>query len=320
MMASPETLPQDHHTTCPIHQMTFGEVVRYLQNGYETPVQRALLSHVKYCNVCAAEVERVRALCQAGQHVMTEHLEDFYLEPASALDEAQLAAYIDGVLSEKEAKVVARQIAESHACYQQFSAVERDLGTPVAAHYRAPAEALNAVRLELPQALPQLQEQLRRHWAHLRDRLAPLFAAPWRAPALALVLGALALLVIWPRMQGPTVIPLAGPTGTATAEEVLSGQVPGVQAEGDILFISPDAGEKLTFSWLPPEERPVDHYHIGVYDAENRMITEVNTATTEWTTGTALFADTTPYTVLVMAVYDDGGRRPVSRQKVQRSR
>lgn len=318
MMTASEPKSRDTHATCPIHQMSFGEIVRYLQQGYEAPVQRALASHVKYCNVCAAEVERVQALCQAGHHVMSEHLEDFGAEAVSTLDDADLAAYVDGVLSGREAEAVARQIAGSHASYLQYTAVVQDLGTPVEARYRVPAEALAAVRIPVPQTVPAFQAHLRRGWARLRQGLAPLFASPWR-PALALALGVLVMLVVWPRADGPTVVPLAGPAGTAVSDEVLSGAVPGVRADGPVLVLTPDAGEQVVFTWPAASERPVDHYLVQVYDAENAEIFETSVTEPSWTADTALFAGDVPYSVLIMAVYQaDGGRRLVSRQVVQR--
>ena len=61
-------------TSCPIQQMQFGEIVRYLQGGYDSPVQRAISNHVKYCNTCAEELERIKALRKVGLHVVFGHL------------------------------------------------------------------------------------------------------------------------------------------------------------------------------------------------------------------------------------------------------
>lgn len=308
---------------CPINQMTFGEIVRYLQGGYEPPVQRAIASHVQFCNACAAELERVKALRSVGRHLMDERLADFAEEAASEephLKPALLAAFVDRELLPEEAEEVVAHLASCHACYQQFAALTREIERPVPARYKTPAEAMKP--LLAPESAPpvDLGMPFRELWDRITAWSDRVLGGPWRAPAAALALGMLVLLAILPNLQRSNVISLqAVQQAIANPDQVVSGKMPGVMLRNDVLLITPKAGEEVVFTWPAVKERPVSNYRVGVYDGDNRLVLEKDVKGTQWEIPTTTFVPGERYTINVVAFYEGGGVRPVIRgQKIER--
>ena len=323
MMTVEKTFPNSK-SGCPINQMTFGEIVRYLQGGYEPPVQRAIASHVQFCNACAAELERVKALRKVGRHLMDEHLTDFAEEAVSEephLEPALLAAFIDRELALEEAEKVVAHLASCHACYQQFAAVTREVERPVPARYKTPAEAMEPLLAPEPTAPVDLGAPLRELWNRVAAWSERVLGGPWRAPAAALALGMLVMLAILPNLHRSNVISLqAVQQAIANPDQVVSGEMPGVTLRNDILIITAEAGEEVVFTWPAVKERPVSNYRVGVYDGKDQLVLEKDVKETRWEIPTTTFEPGTPYTINVVAFYEGGGVRPVIRgQKIERA-
>ena len=65
---------ESESTRCPSQQMSFADIARYLQGGYDEPVQNALAQHIRFCNACQEAVERVSALRRTGHYDMITHV------------------------------------------------------------------------------------------------------------------------------------------------------------------------------------------------------------------------------------------------------
>ena len=97
-------------STCPTRQMSFADVARYMQDGFDEPVQRALSAHIQYCNACQDELDRVQAIMSTGRHLMgSELVESEASGTDSMLSEALVAAYLDGNLLTVPVVVVGEQ-------------------------------------------------------------------------------------------------------------------------------------------------------------------------------------------------------------------
>ncbi len=310
---------------CPINQMTFGEIVRYLQGGYEPPVQRAIASHVQFCNACAAELERVKALRKVGRHLMDEHLADFASEDATEaaphLEPALLAAFADHALSSEEVEKVVNHLSSCHACYQQFAALSHEIERPVPARFKTPEEVVASMLAPEPASAVDLGAPFREIWNRVTAWSERVLGGAWRAPAAALALGLLVLLAILPNLHHANVISLqAVQQAIANPDQVVSGNMPGVTLRNDVLVIGPEVGEEVIFTWPAVEERPVSNYRVGLYDSENRKVVEEDVTETRWVIPVSIFAPGERYTINVVAFYEGGGVRPVIRgQKIERA-
>lgn len=311
---------------CPIPQMTFGEVLRYLQGGYESPVHRAITTHLMYCNRCAEQLERIKAARRLGHHAMTVHMEAETLEDEAVEDgpaTARLAAYLDGSLTTEEKATVQAQLRTSHQQYRHFAAVQQELALPVAARFKAPAAALAAVQWPVtaparPGLLMRLQQQLR-HW---RDGQR----ARWLVPAFAVATCVLLVLTMVPYGQPEaTILPLTALQGSeAASDQVLHGQGSNVTPEVPVvtLLIPKTAGERVRFTWPTLPEAEVARYRVEVYRnaSETLLFPAVYTTQNQWEVNTDRLPVDTLLTMLVMAEYEDGGVRPVVQQQVQRAK
>ncbi|GIV60990.1 MAG: hypothetical protein KatS3mg043_2079 [Rhodothermaceae bacterium] len=327
MIMTAQEKKQPVRAGCPIIQMTVGEVIRYLQGGYEPPVQRAIDKHVRFCNTCAAELERVRALRGIGRHLMQEHLYGAPEEDPAApehLDEVRLAAFVEGTLAPADQEAVRAHIIACYTCYQQYAAAVYDLETPVTAAHRTPQEALQLVLAPETTAPPSLltvaRERLHTLWRRLTAWSEQVFGGPLRAPALALALGMLAVLLVFPLFRTSNVISLQTvQQAIANPDQVMSGRLPGATLRNDVLVITGNEDEEIVFTWPDVGEQRVSGYRVRVYDDENRRILEQDVPENAWAVTPAVFAPGVTYTLNVVAFYEEGGVRPVIRtQKIQR--
>lgn len=304
---------------CPVHQMTFGEVVRYLQGAYEPPVQRAITSHVKYCNACAAELERVKALRKAGEHIFAEHLVDFGEAPEGVkhVEEALLAAFVDDALSQDDRAEVAEHLASCHFCYHQYAAVISDVASPVAARYRAPARSIESVLALVPSA--SFGQSFRAVWHNVASWSERVLGGPWRAPTLALALGVLVMLILIPGLKKSTVISLqALHQNGEDPDQVISGSLHAFTLKNDVLILTPGSGSRVSFTWPAVEERTVTHYRVSIYDENNTRISEQDVKDNKWSVSRATLRTEGYFTINVVAFYEGGGVRPVIRaQKIR---
>ncbi|GIV57517.1 MAG: hypothetical protein KatS3mg042_0430 [Rhodothermaceae bacterium] len=316
-------------TGCPICQMTPGEVMRYLQGGYEPPVQRAIAAHVQYCNACAAEVERVRALQQVGYHVMLTNLYDpDEVSERGHLTEATLAAFIEEALPEAERRDVAGHLASCHVCYQHYARALHDLHTPVSAADRAPREALAQVLLPSGRSAADrtpvtarwkgIERRLQTAWERIERWSEEVLGGPMRAPALALAVATVVLLLVVPMFGGTQVISLEEvQNAIANPDQVMSGRLPGITLHNEVLVLA-SGEDKVVFTWPAVEERPVSNYRVGLYDGQNQKVLEADVTENRWTLDPKMLEPGQRYTLNVVAFYEGGGVRPVIRgQKIR---
>ena len=76
LMTNHTEISNEQRSTCPTQQMSFADVARYLQEGFDEPVQNALSAHIQYCNTCQDELDRVGAIMSTGRHLMGSQLVD----------------------------------------------------------------------------------------------------------------------------------------------------------------------------------------------------------------------------------------------------
>lgn len=326
MIASHPDTPGTNASHCPIPQMTFGEVLRYLQGGYETPVHRAITTHLMYCNACAEQLERIKAARRLGHHAMTVHMEAETLAHEVVADDgpaiARMAAYLEGNLPTEEAAAMETHLRTSHQLYRHFAAVQQELAVPVAARFKTPAAALAAVRWPVaapaqPGLLARLQQRMRAWLEAERTR--------WLVPAFAVATCVLLVLTLLPTQPEATILPLTAAPGIETdSDQVGQGKDADVIPEVPVvtLLIPKTAGEQVRFTWPTLSDADVIRYRVGVYETASAtlLFPEVHTTENHWEVKTDRLPADTPLTMLVMAEYEDGGVRAVVQQQVQRAR
>lgn len=321
-------------TPCPTTQMSFADIARYLQGGFDEPVQRALAQHVQFCNNCREAVERVSALRRTGRHAMTTRV-------ATAADGGGtdiiplplMAAYLDDELTLDERSEVSNSIGRSYAGYLQFASTLSEFSTTPGAQYQTPERALNAMLV--PEARHQEAEAKIRQARTARSRVADaptagavvsgwldrtadslssLLALRWPAPVAAFAVGMLLMMVILP--PGETIVALPG-----FADEIdlyddshVRSSI-GEPISPDAIAVPVQRSRRVTFSWLPSSYPEPVTYRVDVADAAGDAIGEtVETAETKATISANEMQTDSVYTVSVMARLPNGGLMPVSSQ------
>ncbi len=307
---------------CPAQQMSFSDISRYLQGGFDEPVQRALAQHVQFCNACQEAVERVSALRRTGHNQMVARLatvpendasDDMPGGPGGGIPEAELAAFIDNQLSGVEDSRVGGTIASSYANYVQFAAAESELTTPTGTQHLTPRHVMDAMMV------PEYQhEAVTASVSAWLDRVAEAFssflALRWPAPAAAFALGMLLMVAVMP--TGETIIALPG-----FADEVESYEDGHVRSgldspvEPGAVAIPVQRSKRIAFSWQPAAYPEPVTYRVDVADANGNALGEpVETDENRVRLDAREFDAGQVYTVSVMARLPNGGLMPVSNQ------
>ncbi len=309
--------------SCPIQQMSFGDVSRYLQGGFDSAVQRAVAAHVVYCNSCREELERMKALRTAGRHVMVSQLTDVERENNDGdeqggghVEEAVLAAYIDNGLTTDHRIRVTEHIASCHPCYLQFSALEKELDSPVPRPLRAPADLVAAMKRPVPVAAPQLN--LADIGRRIVDTVETMLGLRWTQPALAFAMGVLVMLMFLPSSR--TVIPLPGvsPIQTSFDDKIRSSvdeSEPTIDTR-PVIMIPAEAGGKLEFTW-PGDKLADGIYRVEIFDENgNQVLDSQEVSENKWVADVSVFKSGSRYDILVSRIGRAGGVQPVSQQSL----
>lgn len=318
LMTNHTEISNEQRSTCPTQQMSFADVARYLQEGFDEPVQNALSAHIQYCNTCQDELDRVGAIMSTGRHLMGSQLVDAE-HPASdesILSEALVAAYIDGGLSENESNLVTQHLADNYSSYAMFTAIEKDLKADIS--LEAPDRARQLVTAEQPVLLPSYSEQLREQFAGFVASVQQFFELRWPAPALAFAAGVLAMLMFIP--SGKTIIAIPG---AAISPADGSGRIhssfdmQGAAAPMATAIALPESiSGKLTFSW--PSVKDASYRAELIDSATNAVILTTQTDSPEWDIDESAFQAGKTYTLFVTASNEETGIRPVATISIAR--
>lgn len=301
---------------CPTKQMSFGDAVRYLQGGFDEPVQKAIAAHVQYCNACQEQLEHFRALRRTGGQLLSgPQIEQATTE--SQLTDATLAAYLDGALPDKDHDLVTQQIASNYDNYVRFSSLKSELNNPLDRSFSPPMAAIDKAKIAIPETV---HTEWRTPFEVVVERLTQsvqtLLALKWPAPAMAFAVGAIVMMVLSPGAETIIAIPGLTPPGIATEDShVRSGlsdeDVTSVVVD---LVIPVKKRQDVSFTWSPVANVPIELYRVQVVgpdgaSAIDQILTEYPTA--------SISADAldhgTPYTLNVMASLRNGGLMPVAR-------
>jgi len=319
MMVANRIHEHGESTGCPVHQMTFGEIARYLQGGYEPPVQRAIASHVKYCNVCAAELERVIALRASGGHIFSEHLADFTPESSGVehIEDAVLAAFVDNRVDEHEQERIVAHLASCHACYQHYAAAVNDSLVPVPSRLHVPASVIATVLDPVPTM--SLGQALGNWLGHLNGLCERFLGGPWKTPALAIALGVIVMIILLPGLpKTPEISLQALHQNAGDGDHIISGNLHSYDLDDDVLVLKREIGAKVSFTWPLVNDHPVKTYRIGVYNDKNVLVSKKDLTENKWTVARDVFKTESFFTLNVIALYEGGGVRPIIRaQKIR---
>ena len=320
-MTNHKETANEQRSTCPTKQMSFADVARYLQKGFDEPVQNALSAHIQYCNVCQDELDRVEAIMSTGRHLMGSQLVDVE-HPASdesILSEALVAAYIDGGLSERESNLVTQHLADNYKSYAMFTAIEKDLKGDI--NFQAPQRVREIVRAEQPEILPSFTEQLQEHVSGLVAAVQQLFELKWPAPALAFAVGVLAMLMFIP--AGRTIIAIPG--GAVQADDGsgrihssfdMQGASEATAPGNSVVNLPESVSGKLTFTW-PSVKNAM--YRAELSDAStNTVLLKTRTSSPEWNIDVSTFQSGKTYTLFVTASTEETGVTPVATISIER--
>lgn len=314
-----ETKQKD--SSCPISQMSFGDISRYLQGGFEPAVRKAVAAHVVYCNSCREELERIKALRTSGRHMMISNLGDSGEddEPPNGdghPEEVVLAAYIDDGLTGEQRNRVTEHIASCHDCYVRFSSLEKELAGTVPRPLRAPASVTEAMKLPVPSHSESLG--VAGLGRQILDSVEGLLGLRWTQPALAFVAGVLVMLLFLPSSR--TVVPLPGvsPVQTSFDDRVRSsvdGETTEVDAQPVILL--PSEAGTIEFTWPGTDNLTDAVYRIEVFDSDGNQALETAELTeNRWVVEVSTFTPGSRYDILISEIGRAGGVRPVSQQSL----
>lgn len=317
---------------CPTTQMSFADIARYLQGGFDEPVQRALAQHVQFCNNCREAVERVSALRRTGRYAMTTRV-------ATASDGGEndiiplalMSAYLDDELTPNERSAVSTSIAGSYAGYLQFASTLSEFSTSPGAQYQTPQRAIEAMLL--PEERRQVAEARSREARTARSRVAvgqtaaatvsgwldraadslsSVLALRWPAPVAAFALGMLLMFAIIP--PGETIVALPG-----FADEVELYDDSHVRSSlgepisRDAIAVPVQRGKRISFTWQPTSYPEPVTYRVDIADAAGNKIGEtIETADAIARVDASQLAVDSVYTISVMARLPNGGLMPVS--------
>ncbi|GAB5521329.1 MAG: hypothetical protein RhofKO_35800 [Rhodothermales bacterium] len=283
------------------------DALRYLKGGFEAPVREAIAHHVEHDNAAQTELAAARALQMQGHHMMAWHMTDVDAEPA-LVDEATMAAYLDGALESAETAVVEAQLAGSQTMYRQMAATIWETTTPMPAGLTAPAVAVSAQKRvgESPVASAESQVSW---WANAQEWLKTKTEQAWQGPAIGFALGALAMVAVlggWPQAETLVILP-----GVAEVVDDM-----GVMMSGDVEALMPvlelPIGQETTLRWAEVEDAT---YTVEVMQSNEVVHTETLEAPT-WSLSNAKVSTDAPLTVTVQANYASGGVMPVSSVQV----
>jgi len=301
---------------CPTKQMSFGDAVRYLQGGFDEPVQRAIAAHVQYCNSCQEQLEHFRALRRTGgQLLSTPHLDETTSD--ELLTDATLAAYLDGALPEAEHDAVTGKIASSYDTYVRFSALKADLRRPVEPGFSPPGAAVETLKIATPDdaAAIEWRTPLEVVWERLVESAQTLVAMHWPAPAAAFAVGAIVMMLLSPPSETIVAIPgLALPGASTQSEHVRSGLAETDAAAPAVdMVIKARPRQNLAFTWKPATV-PVDLYSVRLVGEDGMSVIEPIVSEQP---SVSIRADELefgkPYTVSVLGAMKSGGFMPVAR-------
>jgi len=302
--------------TCPTQQMSFGDAVRYLQGGFDEPVQRAIAAHVQYCNACQQQLEHFKALRRTGgQLLAAPHIDQ--APTSNKLADATLAAYLDGALSDSEHDQVTKQIASDYDNYLRFSALKSELARPVDPGFAAPVAAIERAKVAVP-------ETVRTEWRtpvevvlqRMTQSIQTMLALKWPAPAMAFAVGAVLMMVLSPGAQTIVAVPGLTPPGVQTeSAHIRSGL--GDAADEPIpvdMVIPVRKRQKITFTWKPVVSPQVDVYKVLVTGPDgSSAIDPLATSETRADISSDDLKLDSVYTVSVMGALENGGLMPVAR-------
>lgn len=302
---------ESESTRCPSQQMSFADIARYLQGGYDEPVQKALAQHIRFCNACQEMVERVSALRRTGHYDMITHVATSGESPV--LGETSVAAFIDRRLPDAEEDAIRQSVSGSYAAYVQYAATARELDTPTGSKYVTPRHVMEAMMA------PEYQrEAVRTSVNRWLDRVAEAFssflALRWPAPATAFALGMLLMLAVLP--SGETMVALPGFTdeiGLYDDSHIRSGVEEPVEPAA--VAIPVQRSRRISFSWQPASFPEPITYRVDLADASGDRVGEsIETDDSRVRIDARNLASGERYSISVMARLPNGGMMPVSNQ------
>ncbi|MEZ4697253.1 MAG: hypothetical protein R2832_12630 [Rhodothermales bacterium] len=302
--------------TCPTQQMSFGDAVRYLQGGFDEPVQRAIAAHVQYCNACQKQLEHFKALRRTGGQLLSAPLID-QAQSSDQLTDATLAAYLDGALPEGEHDQVTRQIASNYDNYLRFSALKAELAKPTDPGFSPPVAAIERAKVAIPETVhTEWRTPVEVVLQRAAQSLQTLLALKWPAPAMAFAVGAVLMMVLSPGAQTIVAVPGLTPPGVQTeSAHIRSGLDSGSDNEIPVDMVIPvRKRQKLTFTWKPVVSPQVDVYRVLVTGPDgSSAVEQIATSDTKADVASDELKADNVYTLSVMGALENGGLMPVAR-------
>ncbi|MEM6647363.1 MAG: hypothetical protein AAF730_14055 [Bacteroidota bacterium] len=282
--------------------MSVPEALRYLKGGFEAPVRDAIAQHVEHDNVAQVELAAARALQMQGHHVMAWHMENDETDPMR-IDEATMAAYLDGALAPAEAAAVEAQLSSSQTMYRQMSETIWETTTPMPEGMAAPVAYVSAQKRvgESETIKPEARPS---RWLQAQEWFQTTIGQAGRGPAIGFALGALAMFAVfggWP--QADTLVILPSPAEVDDTGVPMSGDL-----EAGLPVLELALGQDAVLQWAEVESAT---YTVEVMQDGEVIHTEAVTDNA-WSLSNAGLTADADVTLNVQATFATGGVMPVT--------
>ncbi len=303
--------------------MSFGDVARYLQGGFDRPVQEVIANHFQYANDAHERLASIRAMQAVGKDMLvTNAANDALTSQDELLDEMELAALIEQQ-QEDASMNMNEHIGASLQAYLHFANAKQELALPTGPRFQTPAEALALVRAKTTQTRwVSLVLRLKRQFASVTETLLGTRERRWALAFATVVILGLATI---PSLTQTDPAPSIAYAPTAEERTLLE--------EQDMLVFSPTirsgqaapleyklAHEGSTELTWPALDLDITAYSITFYDATD-MDAPSLAFSRQATSASILLnhSDFTPqvrYQVYIEAELTNGGIVPVGDQSI----
>ena len=307
------------HQGCPIVTMTAKEILRYLQQGYDSAVQSAIENHVKECSQCQKVLARYKKAYDTAGQILSASLSNDHSKNANHLDAMTLAAFFDNGLSKHETQKVKDHLAQCVNCFYQYRQLEKGMISQASLNLKTPEYIKQSVKIEKSSFFKRFSESIDQFLQKMLDKMRRFFQQRWAFPALGFATGV--ILIVWigsfwtdePRTT--VVLPPLSSVALDTNTHTMSGMPSDLAKDAvpsSVIEINMADGKAVTFQWQT--DTSCEQYRVGLYDESGKPIQpEVTTEKNSYSISDKKLPANQIYVANVLGINKNGGTKLISR-------